>query len=253
LRRRQSFGVDEDGDTDDDGVLDGFEKWYYGGSLANDAASDTDGDGADLATEYRWGSDPTLADTDGDLTPDGNDVAPQDRLCVQGTLKKLSVKDKSDPGKDKVIAKWEIPLHICLGGDFKTPCTTDADCGGIGLCKRVNLNPQRDPIRVLAADDTPLFDAEVPVAKLMWKNKNGLKFSYKDKDAVNSSVAKIKVTLNEKKDSVKLLFLAKKMDLAVGPDAAEGVVGMSIGARCFMETSTNCKNKPGVLACKAQP
>ena len=247
-----SFGVDEDGDTDDDGVLDGFEKWYYG-DISNAGTSDTDGDGADLVTEYRWGSDPTMADTDGDTVPDGNDVAPQDRLCIKGTLKKIAVKDKSDPAKDKVLSKWTAPLHVCIGGDYQTPCTTDSDCGPVGKCRRLNLNPSRDPIRVLVADDTPLLDAEIPISTAMWKNKDDVKFLYKDKDAVNGPVFKVKVVLNEKKDLVQLLFLAKKFDLAAGPDASTGVTGIAIGTRCFMEPTTNCKQKPGLLACKAEP
>ncbi len=244
------FGIDEDGDTDDDGVLDGFEKWYYG-DLSNSATSDTDGDGADLATEYRWGSDPTVADTDGDTVPDGNDVAPQDRLCVRGRLKKLGVKDKPQPGKDKVVAKWEAPLHVCLGGDFKTPCQTDSDCGPVGLCRQIHLNPSREPIRVLAADDSPLLDVEIPESRTMWKNKKDAVFTYRDKEAVNGPIFKMKVRLNAKKDLVQILALAKKFDLGATPDAAEGVAGIAFGTRCFMEPTTNCKQKAGVLSCKS--
>src|SRR6185369_17316249 len=66
-------------DSDGDGVLDGYERWYYG-DLSQGAASDTDGDGATLLQEYTAGSDPTDSDTDDDGIPDGTDGTPQDRL-----------------------------------------------------------------------------------------------------------------------------------------------------------------------------
>jgi hypothetical protein len=66
-------------DGDGDGVMDGYERWYYGG-LAENGASDTDGDGATLAQEFAAGSDPTDADTDDDGIQDGTDTKPQDRL-----------------------------------------------------------------------------------------------------------------------------------------------------------------------------
>ncbi|NQY90608.1 MAG: penicillin acylase family protein [Deltaproteobacteria bacterium] len=246
-----TFGVDEDGDADNDGVIDGFETWYYDGDLSNDGSSDTDGDGATLATEYRWGSDPTLADTDGDTVPDGLDVAPQDRLCVSGTLKKLLIKDSSKAGKDKVLAKWSVPLSVCIGGDYETACTSDSDCGVVGSCRRIRMDPRLDSMRVTAGDDSAIFDADIPVSYSLWKAKNGVKFSYKDKDGINSGLGKAKITMDTKKNIVSLFILAKKIDLPAGPDAAEGVVGLSIGTRCFMETSSNCKQKPGTLNCKA--
>jgi hypothetical protein len=66
-------------DLDSDGVLDGYERWYYG-NTANDAASDTDGDGRTLLNEFLSGADPTDADTDDDGINDGADATPQDRL-----------------------------------------------------------------------------------------------------------------------------------------------------------------------------
>jgi len=258
------FGVDEDGDTDDDGVLDGFEKWYYG-SLANGGNSDTDGDGADLLTEYRWGSDPTLADTDEDSIPDGSDAAPQDRLCVAGALKKMSVSDSATPLKDKVAAKWRVALKVCIGGDFETACSVDADCGGAGRCRRVSLNPTKDPIRVVFADNSPLFDAEVPISPLLWKanvkatdddgnpatpDKLKEKYVYADKEAVNGPVTKMKVGLNDFKGTLDLQVQAKNLDLPVPPDDPSGIVGLVIGSRCFTQTSTNCKLSGTKLSCK---
>jgi len=258
------FGVDEDGDTDNDGVLDGFEKWYYG-TLANGGNSDTDGDGADLVTEYRWGSDPTLADTDEDSIPDGSDAAPQDRLCVAGALKKMSVSDSATPQKDKVAAKWRVALNVCIGGDFETACNVDADCGGAGRCRRVSLDPSKDSIRVVFADNSPLFDAEVPIAPALWKakikatdddsnpatpDKLKEKYVYADKEAVNGPVTKMKVGLNDFKGTLDLQVQAKNLDLPVPPDDPSGVVGLVIGSRCFTQTSTNCKLSGTKLSCK---
>jgi hypothetical protein len=79
LHVAQDLTSDPDGDTDGDGVLDGFERWYYG-NLAQGAASDTDSDGASLLEEFTDGSDPTDADTDDDAILDGADGKPQDRL-----------------------------------------------------------------------------------------------------------------------------------------------------------------------------
>jgi hypothetical protein len=66
-------------DADADGVLDGFERWYYG-NTGQAAASDTDADGSTLLQEFTNGSDPTDSDTDDDGVQDGADAEPQDRL-----------------------------------------------------------------------------------------------------------------------------------------------------------------------------
>lgn len=67
------------GDSDGDGVLDGYERWYYGDTNQL-PTSDTDGDGLTLLGEFQAGSDPTDGDTDDDSVLDGADSAPQDRL-----------------------------------------------------------------------------------------------------------------------------------------------------------------------------
>jgi hypothetical protein len=50
------------GDSDGDGVPDAYEQYYYS-TLANDEASDTDGDGISLLAEYSAGSNPFHANT----------------------------------------------------------------------------------------------------------------------------------------------------------------------------------------------
>lgn len=52
-------------DSDGDGVNDGFEQFHFG-TLANDGASDTDGDGLTLLTEFAGGTHPLFGDSSQD-------------------------------------------------------------------------------------------------------------------------------------------------------------------------------------------
>jgi len=65
LHVAEDLAVDPDGDVDNDGVLDGYEKWYFG-STSPSATDDADFDGLNLLAEYLQGLDPTNPDTDGD-------------------------------------------------------------------------------------------------------------------------------------------------------------------------------------------
>jgi hypothetical protein len=91
-----TLGGDEDGDTDSDGVLDAFEKHYYG-SITNGANSDTDGDGADLQTEYRMAATP-LVDTYRTRSPM---VATSRRRIVCGRAQKMSVSDSANRSRTR--------------------------------------------------------------------------------------------------------------------------------------------------------
>ncbi|MCH7811573.1 MAG: hypothetical protein IH958_02985, partial [Chloroflexi bacterium] len=62
LHVAEDLATDPDGDVDNDGVLDGFEKYYFG-STSPAPTDDADGDGLDLLGEYKAGLDPTNADT----------------------------------------------------------------------------------------------------------------------------------------------------------------------------------------------
>ncbi len=66
-------------DTDGDGILDGFEVRHGLNEWFDDAALDTDGDGATHLDEFTAGTDPNLADTDGDGVDDPDDPAPLER------------------------------------------------------------------------------------------------------------------------------------------------------------------------------
>jgi hypothetical protein len=74
LHIAEDLAMDPDGDVDNDGVLDGFEKWYFG---SNDPSpsDDADGDGATLLDEFLNGLDPLEADTDVDGLADGFELA----------------------------------------------------------------------------------------------------------------------------------------------------------------------------------
>lgn len=72
LHVAEDLPLDPDGDVDNDGVLDGFEKWYFG-SNSPAPTDDADSDGLNLLSEYQATSDPTDADTDDDGFGDGAD------------------------------------------------------------------------------------------------------------------------------------------------------------------------------------
>ena len=60
-------------DTDGDGLPDSWEMTYFH-NLSQGASDDSDGDGLDNSLEYQYGTDPTIADTDGDGVLDGAEV-----------------------------------------------------------------------------------------------------------------------------------------------------------------------------------
>ena len=73
LHIAEDLATDPDGDIDNDGILDGFEKWYFG-SNAPLPTDDSDADGLDLLGEFLAGFDPTDPDTDDDGILDGDEV-----------------------------------------------------------------------------------------------------------------------------------------------------------------------------------
>jgi hypothetical protein len=62
IENREAVAYLFSGDSDGDGVPDAWEYYYYG-TLANGALSDTDGDGKTMLAEYQGGTNPRYADT----------------------------------------------------------------------------------------------------------------------------------------------------------------------------------------------
>jgi len=114
LHIAEDLDTDPDGDTDDDGVLDGFEKWYFNGSLSHSATDDDDGDGASLLAEFLNGLDPTEADTDVDGMPDGFELA---NACLNQPQARDSTEDADTDGLDNIG-------EYTAGTD---PCDEDTD------------------------------------------------------------------------------------------------------------------------------
>jgi len=98
LHISEDLAADPDGDVDNDGVLDGFEEWYFG-SNAPGATDDYDTDGADLLAEFLNGLDPTEADTDGDGMPDGFELA---NVCLNQPQARDATGDPDTDGLDNL-------------------------------------------------------------------------------------------------------------------------------------------------------
>jgi hypothetical protein len=98
LHIAEDLATDPDGDVDNDGVLDGFEEWYFG-SNAPGPTDDADGDGASLLDEFLNGLDPTEADTDGDGMPDGFELA---NTCLNQPQARDSTGDPDEDGLDNL-------------------------------------------------------------------------------------------------------------------------------------------------------
>jgi len=113
LHIAEDLATDPDGDVDNDGVLDGFEEWYFG-SNSPGPTDDGDGDDASLLDEFLNGLDPTEADTDGDVMPDGFELA---NACLNQPQARDSTGDPDTDGLDNLA-------EYTAGAD---PCDDDTD------------------------------------------------------------------------------------------------------------------------------
>jgi hypothetical protein len=103
LHVAQDLALDPDGDVDNDAVLDGFERWYFG-SNSPAPTDDVDGDGLTLYGEFIAGTDPTDADTDDNATQDGPQDLDQDGCANQreaGTNQAMG-------GKRDPLSFWDV-------------------------------------------------------------------------------------------------------------------------------------------------
>ncbi|MCX6879883.1 MAG: Ig-like domain-containing protein [Verrucomicrobia bacterium] len=136
------IGADEFVDTDGDGLADAWEIRYFG-SLAPQAGDDNDtnggADGLTNLEEYRNGTDPRSADTDGDGLPDGWEVA--------NGLDPLSGADaSSDPDSDGLVSSDEFARLINpLSADTDGDEIPDAAEIALGLNPRNAADAGQDP------------------------------------------------------------------------------------------------------------
>ncbi len=123
LHIAQDLALDPDGDVDNDGVADGFERWYFG-SNSPPASDDADGDRASLLTEYLNGADPTTPDSDGDLAPDGADLP----ICGGHPLDSRVQPERLDGAHAGVDDDGDTQIDEALPNGSDT-----ADCDGDGF------------------------------------------------------------------------------------------------------------------------
>jgi hypothetical protein len=118
LHIAEDLATDPDGDVDNDGVLDGFEKWYFG-SNSPSPTDDADDDGASLSDEFAHGLDPTAADTDVDGLPDGFEHA---NACLRPQARDAD----GDPDGDGLTSldEYNAGSDPCAAGPGAPPSAT---------------------------------------------------------------------------------------------------------------------------------
>jgi hypothetical protein len=142
LHVAEDLATDPDGDVDNDAVLDGFERWYYG-SNSESPTSDTDGDGLTLFGEFLSGTDPTDADTDDNGTQDG----PQD-LDLDGCSNQRETGTNELQGGDRdPLSFWDLMDQWIGGARDKVVGGGDiaAVIGRYGSSGSVNGDPLTPP------------------------------------------------------------------------------------------------------------
>jgi hypothetical protein len=167
-------GGSETGDADGDGVLDGFEAWYFGDNSVS-SKDNADGDDSKLIEEFKAGSDPTDVDTDDDGLIDGFDGRDQDRLASGFT--KLSAQFKLKFSDDT----FKISSKFGTGTTEFDPATDAID------------------VRVETADGTAAYEVTIPAGTLV---ADGTKYSYKDPDGSVNSLASVQLKLGSASDKL---------------------------------------------------
>jgi hypothetical protein len=129
-------------DSDGDGVLDGYERWYYG-DISQTAASDTDGDGSTLLQEYTAVAiQPTRHRRR--LDPRRTDGTPRSVVALGLDLPRL--REGQDGGSDN-SASPPFPFPKGEGDPFRRP----APSGGVRRSRVTCRRPRGDAVPPLRA------------------------------------------------------------------------------------------------------
>ncbi|MEO0599962.1 MAG: DUF4215 domain-containing protein [Myxococcota bacterium] len=124
-------GIVDGPDTDGDGVLDALDadpNDPADSDVTTDLSQDTDGDGLSDSLEESLGTDPTFADTDGDLLTDGEEV------IVVG-----SDPTHYDTDEDGLLDGLEVLGLDTVPGSGDETDAIDADTDDDGLSDRIEL------------------------------------------------------------------------------------------------------------------
>lgn len=159
-------------DTDNDGILDWWEKENNLDVNRNDASLDNDSDGADNLTEYIFGTNPNIADTDSDGYLDGEEL--EYKYFPSGS-------GRVDQDSDGIYDWWEIKFGF--DDENKSDANLDEDKDGLNNLEEFicQTNPSskdsdndgridsREVNCVEALTNYPIFDED--------DDKDGLSFN----------------------------------------------------------------------------
>lgn len=142
---------DYDGDTDNDGMDDGFEFIYQFDPLSSaDGPIDTDGDLLTNAMESRLGLNPRVTDTDGNGTSDANEDRDLDGLTnIQEIVTHGTDPTQPDTDLDGLSDGWEITygfsalINNDTDGNPSNDSSADPDGDGLdnGEEDQIGANP----------------------------------------------------------------------------------------------------------------
>jgi len=138
------LAADPDGDTDSDGLPNGWETQYgLDPRDPSDAIADNDDDGLTNADEQQLGTDPTVGDTDGDGVGDAEDLFPTDATeTTDADNDGIGDTEDTDDDNDGLLDAFEdVNGNGQVDFDETDPFNPDTDGDGItDGDEDVNLN-----------------------------------------------------------------------------------------------------------------